>query len=1087
MTAGAAQRPGVELNAAQRAAIERWGQDVCVVAGPGSGKTRVLIERFRWLVEVKGISPRRILAVTFTEKAATEIKKRLIDTFALSDRLREEMERAWVSTIHGFCTRLLKENAIAAGVDPEFQLLDEAQSQILERRTAETVLDAMLAERPPQMRELLKELDVGGSDLAGGLLDLYAEARTAGVRVDQITAQATPANTGWAAITGSARVILTDPVNGTPNQRKVHQQLHQWARDVLTLRESAGWRDHILLLDRVPKPHSLKIGTRARSEVQELADTIVPQVAATLTLQQRAGVYPLCLEALRRIDAQYRATKRELSMLDFEDLQEFTIRLLESNAPLREKIRDHFDQVLMDELQDTNRLQWRLVDLVRKPDALFAVGDINQSIYYFRHADPGVFREYRDALANRGCQIDELRENYRSRQEIISAVNAIVPFLPGGVEPHRLEAKREYPIKWDLSVEMVHSFEQNVNEPASEIEARWIARRIREMEGSMTIGKPGSERAVRFSDIAVLARTIAALGDVQRALDAFGVPSTISGGRGFYEAREIRDLMAWLAVLANPRDEISLATVLRSPLVGINDEALFRLKQSEGTLFSVIAASKEDDRLTWFHDLVVRQRSQADVVGPDMLLSQVLDESSYEQGLPSRARANIAKFLAVLRQRFHRQPCTLGELTDLLAQWRDTESEAEASAEEVTNSVRLLSVHAAKGLEFPVVFVAAMRNGAQNREPIFCFGEGLHLGASWRHPEIGPGISDPVHLRTCARKKRQEAAEEDRLLYVAMTRAEEHLVFTAAPGGKGTWATHVAEGLGIASGVPKQEMNADTGRVKVIHTSQMPKNDFPTLAAAGAEEIELFDPPVVPDLHESVVPVTSVAQHAFCPRQYFLARFLGVEAAARIPAEDQTTVDRGEFTASEFGVIVHELLAGKTHDEAPQEAHELASRFEHSVLGQRLKRATRSGREYDFLIELEGMILRGQIDVWFEENAELVLVDYKSDQVEAGKERWHARRYGPQLRLYALALERLTGRLPDRAVLWYLRNGVQVDVSLLPIAMADCRTQVKQLKEAQSNLLFPLREGDHCVRCAFYQNACPSQFKQAADLPNSGV
>jgi ATP-dependent exoDNAse (exonuclease V) beta subunit len=526
--------------------------------------------------------------------------------------------------------------------------------------------------------------------------------------------------------------------------------------------------------------------------------------------------------------------------------------------------------------------------------------------------------------------------------------------------------------------------------------------------------------------------------------------------------------------------------VLRSALVGASDETLFRLKQSEGTLFSSIAAHKEEDeRLAWFHDLITNQRLQADRVGPDVLLSQALDESSYESGLPSRARANIAKFLAVLRQRFHTQPCTLGELADLLSQWRGTQSEAEASAEEVTNSVRLLSVHAAKGLEFPIVFVAAMRNGPQNREPIFCFDESHTLGSSWRHPDIGPGISDPVHLRTCARKKRQEAAEEDRLLYVAMTRAEEHLVFTAAPGGKGTWATHVAEGLGLTPGTPKQEMSGDTGRARVVHTCQMPKNDFPLLAAAGAEEVEMLDPPLTPDLHESVVPVTSVAQHAFCPRQYFLARFLGVEPAARAPVEDQAQTDRGEFSASEFGVIIHEMLAGKPHDDAPDDARDLVAQFEESPLGRRIQRATRVGREYDFLIELEGMILRGQIDLWFEEDGELLLVDYKSDQVESGKERWHARRYGPQLRLYAIALERLTGRLPDRALLWYLRTGVAVEVPLSSAALAECKAQVKQLREAQATLSFPLREGEHCVRCAFYQNGCPAQLKQIEDPPNS--
>ncbi|MCC6362575.1 MAG: UvrD-helicase domain-containing protein [Bryobacterales bacterium] len=1057
----------ISLNPAQQAAVERWGQDVCVVAGPGSGKTRVLIERFRWLVASKGIPPHRILAVTFTEKAATQIKKRLIQSFAASDELREQIERAWVSTIHGFCTRLLKENAIAAAVDPDFSLLDEAQSQILQRHTAEAILDDLLRERPDPMRVLLRELNTGAADLAEALLDLYEEARTAGVPLHSLRPPSKQAPATWPQILAAARALLADPPNGTFNQRQNHQRFHQWAAAVLAL-DSSSWREKIRLLGRMPSAKSLKSGTRARSAALELEETLLPQAQAELILDARLPLYPLALDVLHRIHDAYSQAKRLRGALDFDDLEEFAIRLLESNEPLRARVRDTFDQVLMDELQDTNRLQWRLIDLVRRPDTLFAVGDINQSIYYFRHADPGVFRNYRDSLAARALPIDELRENYRSRPEIIEAVNRIAPFLSDGVEPHRLLPCREFPPSSEACLEYVHTFAATPGDDPVRTEARWIAQSIRRL----------SSPPARYSDFAILARTIGALAPIQQALDECGIPSVISGGRSFYESREIRDLTAWLNILANPRDEISLATVLRSPLCGISDELLFRLKHSApDNLFSALETAG-DPRLEWFHSLIRKQRGQAGAASPDALLAQALDESGYQDGLPSRPRANIAKFLAILRDRFRKNPATLGELTADIARWRDTAAEPEASTAELTNCVHLMSVHSAKGLEFPTVFLAAMRNGAQNREPVFCFDESGLLGATWRHPEAREGISDPTHLHVSARRKGQEDAEEDRLLYVAMTRAEERLIFTASSlPGRSDWARKVAEGLLLPTSIPKEEHSVSIySAIRAVPSSPSSQPGDPR----EQTPVAIVSAPSTPGQHDSVVPVTSVAQFAFCPRQYYLSRYLGLptQTPAPVNPNPDPDADTGEWTASEFGVAVHEILAGKSIDNPPPDAITLADRFHASPLGRRLRNASRLGREYDFLIELEGMILRGQIDLWFEESGELILVDYKSDLVSPGEERRHAYRYGAQLRLYALALQRLTGKLPNHAILWYLRTQTPVAVSLHPQAIGEARALVRHLREAQSTIVFPLREGDHCLRCAHYQSACPAQPRQ---------
>jgi len=262
-----------------------------------------------------------------------------------------------------------------------------------------------------------------------------------------------------------------------------------------------------------------------------------------------------------------------------------------------------------------------------------------------------------------------------------------------------------------------------------------------------------------------------------------------------------------------------------------------------------------------------------------------------------------------------------------------------------------------------------------------------------------------------------------------MTRAEEQLIFTASPGGNGAWSKRIAEPLGLPAGAPKEELHdtvtlLDGSRIKVDFLNQVPASN--TAAQAPRllyESAAVIDRPEALDHRESVVPVTSVAQFGFCPRQYYLARYLRVPAESTpeprpTASEEQDPPDIGEMSASDIGVAAHAVLAGKPEPDAPPEAFRLADVFRQSPLGQRAAQAEFAAHEYDFLFELEGMILRGQMDLWFEDRGELILVDYKTDRVDPGEERRHAYRYGPQLRLYALALSKLRRRTVTKALLF---------------------------------------------------------------------
>ena len=593
----------MSLSPDQKLAVERTNQDVCVVAGPGSGKTRVLIERFAWLVEFHHVSPTRILAITFTEKAATEIKERLIHRFANSTEQREAIERAWVSTIDGFCSRLLQENAIAAGIAPDFIVLEQTQATRLARESAEESLDELYAERPGEMRRLLEALDLSTDDLgrkpdlAQSLLDIYEAMRISGV--DELP-QAERSTNLWPEARALASRVLEDRGKSASET----EALRDWAARFLALPQNPT-RDHFAL---ELKAHTGRVGKSRADDAKALKNEILPALCAQWIEIWNGDLLDLLREAVLRLDLAYRGKKREISALDFADLEQDAIRLLETNYFIREETRARFDQILMDELQDTNRLQWRLLNLIRTPDSFFAVGDINQSIYGFRYADPDVFQEYRRRLEASGATIDDLRENHRSRQTILDAVSRVLDGQPG-IETRPLVAAGKFSKVTGPTVERL------VGE-TEEAEASLVAARILEL---------GCE----YKDVAILVRSLNALPPFIEALDRFGIPFVTTGGRTFLEAREIRDLRAFLAALVNPLDEVALIGVLRGPIVGLSDEEILRIGKAGWQEF--------------FEARFGHLRKLAGFVSPDRLLPVQAD-------LSSRARANVDKLFSWLRR-----------------------------------------------------------------------------------------------------------------------------------------------------------------------------------------------------------------------------------------------------------------------------------------------------------------------------------------------------------------------------------------------------------------------------------------------------
>jgi ATP-dependent exoDNAse (exonuclease V) beta subunit len=1057
----------------ERAAdAEKRHLDACVVAGPGSGKTTVLVEYFERLVRA-GVDPLRILAITFTEKAAGNMRKKLAERFQADLGMRAKMERAWVSTVHGFCSRLLKENAVFAGVDPEFTVADANKSKRLQVESMSAAMDGLLEEHPAAMKALVRGLS--SYDFDHAVLDAHDAMRGAGLRVEQLSEMAAPAATSVRDVEETLEALRDQPLTSWSYSQK--EELRKAIAGVERMLAADGPRAALEAMGEIS--YSLtkcKRGTGAYILLKDLKDRQIKEARYSLITELYATERRTLLDIVARFDRLYRERKRQAGLLDFADLEEYAVRLLEDHTDARARVRAQFDHILMDEFQDTNGQQARLMALVRPEDRFYAVGDINQSIFGFRHAEPEGFDRYQKDIAERGRRLVELTDNFRSRAQVLSAVETLM-LGANGIVKRPLVARRVFEQTRDVCVEILNAIDLDV-------EARWVARRVAVL---------AAER-FEFRQMAVLVRNTEVIAAFTQAFEEARIPYVVNLGKGFYETAEVKDLTQLLRVVANPRDEVSLAAVLRSPLVGVSDESLLALKAMGDNLgASLMRLGAENsasfdaadyEMLGSFRDQVREWRVKREYVAFDRVLAAAMDRSGYALEMGARGRANIDKFLA--QARLASGKMGLDDFVEELALLRESNPrEQDAPPDDSSDAVNVMTMHASKGLEFPVVFLAALHKGVDANIPVVAFSRKYGLGARWRDPATGEDKDDLFLHALRAEWKKREEEEGNRLLYVAATRAEEHLVLSFS-GKPQRWAREVVHRLHLnldpaRAGDDVRTVKAPDGqewKLRIVTADRMPEaasiatGEVP--APAVVQERQLL--PVAPmvERRESNAPVTALAKFASCPRAYYLGSYLGFEGRPRKLEESD-----GELPAAELGKQVHALLAGIAMDSPDAQAVKLAQVFRDSALGKRAARATRVEREFDFLMAVEGLVLSGQVDLWFEEGGELVIVDYKTNAVTAAEAHQLAQEYELQVRLYALAVERVAGRAPDKAWLHFLKPNTVVEVDLTPSLLESPEQMVKDFQDAHERGEFPLREREHCKRCPFYRDLCPAGTGQA--------
>jgi ATP-dependent helicase/nuclease subunit A len=1097
------------LTPEQQLAISRRQGSLLLAAGAGSGKTSVLVERFVRAVLDDGVAPGRILAITFTERAAGELRARVRARFLeLGEReAARDTEAAHISTFHGFCARLLRTHPLLAGLDPEFTILEESLSGRLRLRAFRAAVSDFLAREGDAAVELLAAYGI--DRLRGMVLGAHSELRSRGHSLPRLPV---PRPRGEPAL--ARRVLL--------------ERLEELEPELLAAHDARAGKRLAEALAALAAARSLPDGVPSLGELSALklrgaASGALASPACEAYRTALARFTEACADAhaaravglldglLQGFAEHYAQLKRARGALDFDDLELYARALLERETDVRANWSQRMELLMVDEFQDTNRRQLALLELLERGN-LFTVGDELQSIYGFRHADVEIFRARQRALAAQESSL-QLARNFRSRPPLIEVVNGVfaarfgeryTPLVAGreadpeasagtpsielllsdkqgwgaedGAEGERLGA--EAGVNGGEGEDTLATGHGNRWAPPAnwrEAEARLLAQRVAELVG---------EGRTRAGEVVVLLRALGDLPVYERALQQCGL-STLASVGSFYSQQQVGDLLSYLRTLANPLDELALYSTLASPLVGLSADALVllaRAARAAGTGLWAAAIAVDpalrarlgehnSEALDDFLARLITERAVAPGYGVAELLRRVLTATAYEThvlrlGQAERRLANIHKLLRLARRYEAQEGRDLRGFLDHVSHQQDFMEGSEPQApvaDGEPDAVRLMSIHAAKGLEFPVVCLADLGRTGNLGLPDLLLDE-QRIGLRLVGLEGSESLPALQFEQLSEERRRAEAEEEERIVYVAMTRARERLLLSGTvdferwpeirPGAAPiAWLGRALVAdlpvLLNSPGEPVRDLPtlrlwlstpANVGQVlreqaligAVAQASSAIAQVRPTVARSpepSEREVGVSEHGPGPLLDPAIsLSYTALSELERCGYRYYLERVLGFpEGRAAVRSEQGGHALEGRVR----GTIVHRLLESldfvrpippTVEDVAAvasqlgvtvsvgerEEIAELVSKASATALAERLGTAPRVRRELPFAFTLgaEQRLITGVLDAVVHDLAgDILIVDYKSDRVAPDQdlEALVEREYGLQRLIYALA------------------------------------------------------------------------------------
>jgi ATP-dependent exoDNAse (exonuclease V) beta subunit len=1076
-----------------------------VEAGAGTGKTRELIERLIALVSSGRTELRSIAAITFTEAAAAELRDRVrirLEEAARDESFDEEqkercqtaigqLDAAAIETLHAFAQRLLTDHPLEAGLPPLIEVQDEIRSSIAFEERWRDFVDELLDDKTVEPL-LLRAFVLGGKpdDILNSLRGVAQEFHEHWDRLEDIEIKAAPlppvdlslltARLGKACESRSTCITQADAL---------YQHVERLVPYHRRLAEADADLDRLRIL-----AESVKIapGRAGRASNWRSVDAVRDDLSDVARIRNetlagaRAALLPALLSELRRFILDYAEERRRAGRLEFHDLLVQARDLLRKNDDVRRAIRERFTHLLIDEFQDTDPLQIEIAALIASEDAthgtnwydapidegrLFFVGDPKQSIYRFRRADIDLYQRAQGRF-ERG--LVRLTENFRSVPPVLAWVNRIFGELMGE-EP--AEGQVAYvplaPSRADVAAPTVRVLGGPKRGDLFTIrrnEAREIARLIQcAKEEGWQVVVDGEQRAARYDDIALLLPTRTPLPPIEQALEDAGIPYRVESRSLVYDTQEVRELLSILRAIDDPTDQVALIAALRSPAFGCADDELLRYSQAKGRWDYRSHAPEglpEDD------PVVVAMASLRDLherrwwetisgIVESVIRERRLFELAFAHRRPRERWQRLRFVLDQSRALAEAGGRTLRQFID----WAERQAgEGTRVVETVVpepddDAVRVMTVHAAKGLEFPIVILAGLNLQAASQprnRPV--------LWGAAGQPEVtlGSKFESPGYDALSQREAQMDTQEKVRLLYVAATRARDHLVVSLHhEQGKHSHAEKLSE---ICADAKKLWQKAEVSMQLTLSpdgTSRKPFDDSAERRDAWFEARQ-----------QRIETLRRVPAYAATELAKLATEAIDDPNLEKDPPVEEVPPWRRGRAGTAIGRAVHavlqsiDLASGDALDGAaraqaaaegiPTRADEVARLVSSALRSSAVQEAVASGRYWRELYAgapVGGTVIEGFIDLLYETPDGLVVVDYKTDAVPGAREIDAAvERYRWQGAAYAVALEQSLGRPVARCVFVFARpsGALEREIEDLPAAKNAVRALLQELKPGLS-------------------------------------
>lgn len=1103
------------LTEQQSQAVSTRDESVVLASGAGCGKTHVLTARYLAHLVEDGAEVGEIVAITFTDRAARQMRRRI--RAVLTARLKQSteseaevwrrhlrgLETAPISTIHSFCGTLLRQHAIEAGLDSRFEVLEEVLAVNLETEALQTCLQQLLTSQSEAAKDLRELVLIYGWRLVVEVIQALRRKWDEPRWLDWLQL---PENEIIARYHEQARLLLPDylssqlacrpafsrclsllgrhpPLPGpmTDNVRLIQEEMPRLANF------PGEEKDFISLVDRLHEAAKVgRAGSKAwpdadvYEQIKKVFDDIRKElkgldleqfVAPAEGLEKTVEVGKRLVRVVRAVQHTYAGHKRQHGVVDFQDLLSFARDLLVRHPDVLASVQDRYRFVLLDEAQDTDPVQ---MELIRRlcgsrvtQGKLFAVGDVNQSIYRFRGADVHLFQRLRQDIPDRGRL--GLTVNFRSQPAILDFANALLGHRLADYDPMRAFHPQVNP---DPCVEFLWAprAEKSSVTAARMCEAECIAGRLAAMIGreAMVVDRePGAADRlvpVRAADIVLLFRSMSNVPLYEEALRDLGLDYYLVGGRTFFAQQEIYDLLNLLRALENPQDGISLAGVLRSPFCCLSDESLFVLGRHKEGLWAGLNDLEREARVPESQREAVRRarehlhrwRQQKDSLPIARLLGAVFADTGFDAAtqmefLPDRKLANLWKLLDLARTFDRSGLFGLAEFISRLSNLVKNQAQEEQAATQPENAdvIRLMSIHQAKGLEFPVVVIPDLAAvGLGSAHPIAEWDD--QLGCVPRPPrdEKEPPFPDYAWKLLQARNDVEEWREDLRILYVACTRARDYLILSSAvpepivP--NSPWLLTLAERFDLSTGqclvpdIPKEsrprvsvyDRNGLLSREAQPSASEAPRAPLRVVTERERElpdpgpALRVFTPPAIPS---DLLPVDALFD--WLQRRGTLHAELPLPEVSSLEPEEQLLrrVLSGWDFADPHGW--RPLLASSRsggNDRWIDALKDGLSRLARSELIAELSSLPGLLRDVEYLLRIDTTVVQGWIDcLWQEEKGGWQILRF-AWQPRGAETECVWKEHLPRLTLASVALQRQMGVWPQGVGLVILPSGQMI-------------------------------------------------------------